>query len=296
MIAENVDDSESFITWTVRTLASERCSPELEALYVRLESSLSNCNVKMHYDELDNLFAELNDLNIGPEEVVPALDQILRVSAERALNICGVELRPDIDIEKLCEAIDVVCNFDPTDTPLVLIDALSATEDADEAFSRLMSYQGSFDEDSWFDDILEINPHFTKNVLNSLKSTAASNESVEISSVKDGDLLKRLSRLTKLAKDSLGAQLGNNDSGLGVSTESLYGVHVGNLIDKPVDQAVSDIFSLSIISNESYEVAMESVSRCLDDLFYEPDSRRQAEQMRIKYTDIYKPIFGGVDA
>jgi hypothetical protein len=287
---------DNIVEWTIRTLVRDRCSPELEELYVRLNAALEQAGCRMHFDALDNLLATLNDLNISPEEVVPGVDEELRVAAERSLNICGVELQSEVSLVMLCEAVDVICNFDPTDTPSLLIDVLNSAEDADSAFALLMSYQGTFEETDWIAEILEISPNFTSTVLRSLKETADADETVEIDPAHGQELLKRLSRLVRTNGETIGAELGKNNTGMGVSTESLYGVHVGNIIHKPIAAAVEDVFSLSVISNERYEVAMESVSRCIDDLFYEPEQRREAEQVRIRLSETYKPIFGGADA
>jgi predicted proteasome-type protease len=59
-----------------------------------------------------------------------------------------------------------------------------------------------------------------------------------------------------------------------------------------MDEAINDIFSLAVISNESFEDAKISIGNCLDDLFYEMDDRRRAEQVKLKLFDVYQPIFG----
>ncbi|MNP97534.1 hypothetical protein D3C85_101360 [compost metagenome] len=277
---------------SVRTLARDRCSPELEEVYVNLNKSLIKSNTTSHLDEMDLLFGMLNDLNIDPTEVVSSLDEVLRIAAETSLNICGVELSPDIPIAMLAEIYEIIVNFDPTDTPTILVDLLDSAEDVDEAFVKLVAQLGTYDEDLIAEQILQIHDNFTKNVRRVCKSAVEADNVNEITSTRDGELLKRLSRLVKTNKDSIGAEMGSNDEGLGVSMEALYGLAVGRLIDKPMDEAINDIFSLAVISNESFEDAKISIGNCLDDLFFEMDDRRRAEQVKLKLFDVYQPIFG----
>lgn len=290
------DLNDNAVEWTIRTLCRGHCAFELEEWYVRLNSALMQANQKAHFDELDLIFAQHNDQNIDVLEIVPAVDECLRMSAERALNICGVELNPDIDIEKLIEAVEIIVNFDPTDTPTILVDMLDGAEDVDDAFAKLMAQLGTYEEDDWHPEIVSISPHFTSNTRRVCKSAAESIEAPEIDVDASQELLRRLSRLVHANKESLGAELGSANTGLGVSLESLYNINISRLIDAPVDKAVDDIFSLAVISNESFEQAMVSITAQLDDLYYDMDQRRQAEQQRIKLRDVYKPIFGGRNA
>lgn len=281
--------------WTLRTLVRDRCSPELEELYVRLNKTFSDCNFQAHLDELDALMNELGSQNIGPEHVVPSVDEIMRVAGERALNQCGVELVEDIPLEMFCEAADVILNFDPTDTPGIMVDILDSAEDADDAFCKVMEQLGTYEYEDWLPQLLAISDNFTKTVRK-VASDAVTTEDVTTA---DGapDLLKRLSRLVKANGESLGAELGSMNLGLGMSLESLYGLHVGRLLDVPPEKQVDQLFSLAAISNESFESAITSISECLDDLCCEDvDSRRKVEQIRIRMADQYKPIFGGDDA
>lgn len=294
---EALKDNDDYVTeLAVRTLARDRCSPELEEIYVSLNASLIKSNTTSHLDEMDLLFAMVNDQNIDVTEIVQSLDEVLRISAERSLNICGVELNPDIPIAMLAEIYDIIVNFDPTDLPTVLVDLLDSAEDVDDAFSKLAVQLGTYSQTDWLDQILEINPYFTRNTRKVCKDAVVANEVDEITMTQDPELLKRLSRLVKTNKNSLGAELGSKDQGLGVSLESMYGLNVGRLIDEPIDDAVDHIFSLAVISNASFEDSKHSISACLDDLFYEMDDRRKAEQIKLKLFDVYQPIFGAGNA
>jgi hypothetical protein len=285
--------NDDFVTeLTVRTIVRDRCSPELEEIYVNLNNSLIQSNTTSHLEEMDLIFAMLNDQSMDLTEVVQSLDEVLRIAAERSLNICGVELDPDIPIAMLAEVYDIIVNFDPTDTPTILVNLLDAAEDVDEAFAKLVAQLGTYSEDILMDNILEISPYFTRNVRKVCSEAVIANDVTEITGTSDGELLKRLSRLVKNDKETIGAQMGINNEGLGVSLESLYGVAVGRLIDLPMDDAINQLYSLAVISNESFESATRSISTCLDDLFYEMDDRRKAEQVRLKLSTVYQPIFG----
>lgn len=290
-VSTNPSQEEDDISqWTVRTIARDRCSPELEELYVRLNKTLNDCNQTAHLDELDVLLAEMGSQNIDPTEIVTSLDEIMRMAVDRSLNQVGVELIPDISLEMLSEVADTLLLFDPTDLPGLVIDILDSAEDADDAFCKVMDQFGTYEYDEWTPQILQISEHFTSNVRKVCADAVTSDDvGMEDSSA---DLLKRLSRLVKANGESLGADLGSKNLGLGMSLENLYGLHVGRLLDLPEEQQVDQLYSLAAISSESFESANTAVAECLDDLCYDMDSRRKAEQIRMKVSEVYKPIFG----
>lgn len=290
-------EDDNISEWTVRTLVHARCSPELEELYVRLNNILGDCNNTAHLDELDALLNELTSQNIDPTQVVISVDEIMRMATERGLNWIGVELDPEVPIEMLIEAADVLLLFDPTDTPSIVLEMMDAAEDVDDAFCKLMAQFGTYEEDDWFTQILQIGDHFTANVRKVAADALQGDEAAsEIDTSVDSDLLKRLSRLVKANKESLGAELGTSNLGLGMSLESLYGLHVGRLLDLTTEQQVDQLYSLAAISSESFESAAPAVASCLDDLCYDTDVRRKAEQIRAKTHSVYAPIFGDRNA
>lgn len=294
-MSESTMGEEDLISWTIRTLVRGCCTPELESAYVELNGVLTTCNTTSHHDELDFLFGQVSDQNIDNMEVVPSVDTILRMATARSLNNCGVELNDDVPLTMLLEAADIILLFDPTDTPTILVDLVDAAEDPVEAVCMLLAQLGTYELDDWYPQVMAVSDHFTGTVRKYCKEEADRIEQENLVPQGAEDLLLRLSRLVKQRKDSLGAVLGAENIGLGVSTESLYAVNVARLIDASVEQATDDIFSLAVISNEAFDVAMESVSACFDDLFYDVDKRREAEQHRLRLIDIYKPLFGRQD-
>ncbi|MNG10861.1 hypothetical protein D3C84_943570 [compost metagenome] len=98
--------------------------------------------------------------------------------------------------------------------------------------------------------------------------------------------------MASLRPDSLGVELARDNVGVGASLESLYGCHVERLIDLSTEQAVVELFSLAAISCESYDKLDVSISAALDDLCYEMDDRRKAEQVRLNMMKSYRPVFG----
>lgn len=285
-IEDNVTES------TVREIVRGRCSPELEEEFVELAMLLSSVNFKGHLQELEVLYQQMDSQVVDPNEIILAVDQILRVGAEVALNNCGVEFDPDIPMAMLIEACDILLKFDPTEFPQLIIDAIDATEDPVDTLIAILDLMGTYSEDDWFPQVSNVSEAFSGKVRASCAQTLEQDVSDRNASLATAPLLKRLSHLVNSNAESLGAELGKSDQGLGLSLESLYAQHVVKLMDRPIEKAVDDLFSLAVISNESFEGAMVGVAHWLDDLYYDSEMRRQAEQLRMKLTSHYQPMFG----
>lgn len=280
---------------TLLMLVRDRCSPELETLYLQLARVLFNCNFTGHLDELDVVYHQLASQNIGPEEVIPSVDEIMRTAVDTALGQIGVEFDIETPLDYLSEAADILLNFDPTDTPTILLDLLRASDDPEDACAKVLSYLGTREEDQWMMYFITVSENFAVTITSVVKKEVDRNEAaVDIEGTPS--LLKRLSRLVRAEKDTLGAELGSMNIGLGVSLEHLYGCHVGRLIDLSVENQVKELYSLAAISGASFESAKSEISACLDDLCYESDNRRQAEQFRQRFEEQFQPIFGVGDA
>lgn len=288
-------DNDDISEWTVRTLVRDRCSSELEEHYVQLNNILVAVNFPVHLDELDLILSQVNSQAIDVLEIVPSVDEVLRMAVERALANVGIEFQPEIPIEMLEEAADIILKFDPTDTPSILVGILDDSRDAEDGAIQLLVQLGTFEYERWMEQILEVHDGFCKNVRNVCTSALDSGTVVSLTPGIDGDLLKRLSRLVKTNGDTVAAELVAANTGIGASMESLYGCHVGRFLDLPVDRAVTELYSLAVISGESFEQAQKSISASLDDLFYESDNRRIAEQVFKRTAETFKPIFGGSD-
>lgn len=277
---------------TVREIVRNRCTPELEERFVQLALSLSAVNFKGHLEELDVLYQQMDAQAVDPAEITLAVDQILRVGAETALNNCGVEFDPDISLEMLVEACEIILQFDPTEFPQMVIDTIDASEDDVECLASILDLLGTYDENDWFAQIVEVSDKFKDRVRGLCTEIAEQDSADKSAGLEKAPLLKRLNFLVKSNAESMGATLGKEERGLGMSLESLYAANVIRLMEKPIDTAVEDLFSLAVISNESFESGMVGVSTWLDDLYYDSDMRRQAEQHRLRLINHFQPMFG----
>jgi hypothetical protein len=285
-VEDNVTES------TVRDIVRDRCTPELEDEFVELAMLLSSVNFKGHLQELDVLYQQMDSEMVDPSEIIIDVDQILRIGAETALNNCGVEFDPDVPLSMLIEGCDILLKFDPTEFPQLVIDAIDAAEDSVETVMVLLDLLGTYSDDDWLPYISRVSDAFAKRVRGFCVETLEQDITDRNTSLATAPLLKRLNHLVKSNAESLGAEIGKADQGLGLTLESLYAQNVVKLMDSPVDVAVNNLFSLSVISNESFEGAMVGVAHWLDDLYYDAEMRREAEQLRMKLTSHYKPMFG----
>lgn len=285
-VEDNVTES------TVRDIVRGRCTPELEDEFVELAMLLSSVNFKGHLQELDVLYQQMDSQIVDPATIIVDVDQILRIGSETALNLCGVEFDPDTPMEMLIEGCEVLLKFDPTEFPQLVIDAIDAAEDPVETVIVLLDLLGTFSNDDWFPYVSRVSDAFAKRVRGFCAETLEQDITDRNTSLATAPLLKRLNHLVKSNAETLGAEIGKADQGLGLTLESLYAQNVVKLMDSPVDVAVNNLFSLSVISNESFEGAMVGVSHWLDDLYYDAEMRREAEQLRMKLTPHYKPMFG----
>lgn len=288
LIESDTDDASQSL---IAALTYGQCSPELASSYSRLASILNDVNFTGHIDELELLFALVNDHNIDTTEVVTSIDAVFRVAAERCLQTVGVELDADTPLAMLEDALGTLLLFDPSDSASVFVGIVDAAEDDVEALLSILAYVGNYDEGTWFPYIVSC----SENTVRRIRQISAK-EDTRIQSQADlvdlDELNKRVARMATLRPDSLGIELARDNVGVGASLESLYGCHVDRLIDLSTEQAVIELFSLAAISNESYDRLEQSISVALDDLCFEMDDRRKAEQLRVNMMKSYRPIFG----
>lgn len=275
----------------VAALTFGQCSPELASSYSRILSIFSEVNFHAHIDELELLFALVNDHNIDSMEVIPSIDAIIRVASERALKSVGVELSGETPIDMLEDALGTLLQFDPTDAPSVFTGIVDASSDSVEALLSILAYVGNYSEEDWFPHVVDV----SENTVARVRQIAAQEDariSLQQDVVEADELNARIARLARLRPESLGVELARDNVGVGVSLEGLYANNVGRLIDLSPEQQVVELFSLACISNESYDKLEFSISNALDDLCYEMADRGKAEQVRLEMMKSYRPIFG----
>lgn len=268
-----------------------QCSPELASSYSRLATILNDVDFTGHIDELELLFALVNDHNIDTTEVVPAIDAVFRVAAERCLQSIGVAFDADTPLAMLEDGLGTLLSFDPTDAPAVFVGIVDGSDDDTEALLSILAYVGNYSEEDWFPYIVDV----SENTIRRIREIATKEDNriqSQTDTVDSDELNQRVARMAALRPDSLGVELARDNVGVGASLESLYGCHVERLIDLSTEQAVVELFSLAAISNESYDKLDQSISAALDDLCFEMDDRRKAEQVRLNMMKSYRPIFG----
>lgn len=291
-MAVPIDDTGDDVAQSIlAALAFGQCSPELQSSYSRIFSIFQQVDYVGHLDELDLLFAMVNDHNIDSMEVIPALEAILRVSVDKCFESIGVALDGDTPIDMVEDALLCLLQFDATDSPGVFVGIVDAASDSLEALLSILAYVGNYSEDDWFRYVISV----SDNTIERVRQIAAK-EDERVQSREDtvgtDELNRRISALAAARPDSLGVALAKDNIGVGASMESLYGCHVHRLLDLSTEQAVVELFSLAAISCESYERVDVTVSAALDDLCYDMEKRRVAEQMKGNLLKSFRPIFG----
>lgn len=287
---ETVDDNDISQEYVV-ALCEGRCSEELVVTYRKILKTFYNANYTAHLDELETLYAAHNDHNVDVTELVPMIDSILRMAGDRALSALLIELDHDIPIDMYAEVLDILLGFDPTDTPEILMNAVENTDDDVEGLCKLLEFLGTYEIDDLIPYIANVDRRFTDNLKRTLQQ-AVDNAEVDMTPPAQMENLRRMSRLVSLKDGTLGAELVRMKSASGASMESLYAVYVPRLIDATMESAIEEIYSLATFSCESFEAAERAVGASLDDLYYEIDSRRKAEQLRRDIGLSYKTVYG----
>lgn len=267
-----------------------RAAPELILLYLELLQTLYEANFTNHVEEIDLLHASLNSHSIDTSEVTEAVDAIIRTAYDRCFSLLGISTTDDIPLDLLAELGDIVLLYDTTDTPEFILNAVDSAEDADEAFLKILEFKGVREIEEWMPYIASVNP----GTVDRIRKLAVDeiNNSARTDHTFDHDLGRRLSRLSKLRQNTVGATLVNQQSGIGASLESLYGLYVGKLFDQSLEQSVDDLYSMAVLSCESLGSAQAGVATWLDDLCTDADERRRAEQISLRLSREYAPIFG----
>lgn len=287
---DNVDNDVSI--YRVRELVTNRCAPELEETYVQLNNILVKCNYPVHLDELDLLWSMMESQSIDVLTLVDNVDTVMRIAVNRALENIGVVFNDEIRLPMLVEAADSLLLFDPTDNPELLSSVLADTEDEIDAVCKLMVFFGTFEYEQWLEVVEDVSDNFTRNVSKIAEQAQRYVAAREDAPEGKDQFFKRVGQLVKEHPDSLGAELASGGIGLGASLESLYGCHVGRMLEYSEEKAVNELFSLAAISSESFESAVTVVGACLDDLFIDVYQRAKAERIVGTVRDTFKPLFG----
>lgn len=285
------DVSETYVV----ELCIGRCADELVITYRKILKSFYDANYTAHLDELETLYCAVNDQNVDPGDVVSSIDDILRMAGDRALGFMQIGLDPDTPIDVYAEILDILLGFDPTDTPDILLHAIENSEDSVDALAQLLELLGTYEAEALHQYIARVGGDFVPNIKRLLNDNISVQTTVEVGETPTDvsmEQRRRLARLVARKPETLGSELGRIGSGLGASMESLYGVHVGTLLDGSMESAIEHLYSLAALSCESFEAAEKGVGACLDDLYYEVDSRRRAEQARVKIASDYRTIYG----
>lgn len=273
-------------------LLAGKCADELAATYKQIAATFQEAGYTGHIDELDLMTGQLLNNKLDPLTVVSEVEEVLRIAADKCLGLLLVQLDDNIDIEMLAEALDILLTFDPTDTPEILLNSINNADTTEESLGKLLATQGTYPEDDWFTVIVSVEPSLMSRITTGLQRSIESS-GVNALPVGSPELLQRIARLNKIQPTSLGAELASANTGVGISLESLYAIHVGNLLELDMEAAITNIYSLAALGEESLEHAQSSISHVIDDFCGDVDVRRKAEQIRLSVHATFLPIFGG---
>lgn len=292
MFETPIPDNEDASITLVRLLVTDRCSPELETLYVQLNNILIDVDFPVHLDELTLLLAKVESFEIDNLEIVQSVNTILRTAITRALLELGIEFDAEIRIEMLAEAADILLKFDVTDNPTLVDETMTETDDDIDGLCRLLELQGTFEYEFWLEQVVDVSDMFVKNLRNLCQKAILKQESPVATPEFEQLFLKRVGRLMAEKGDSFAADLVVNNVGVGASLESLYGCHVGRFIDMKPEESIPELYALAAISNESFEAARAVIGECLDDLYIDAMDRSRAERLRPAIEQSFESIFG----
>lgn len=259
-------------------LLSGRCNPQLAELYLALNQQLELCGLQDYDIELTMLYGVEDQ--VDPLSILPTVDTIFRTAAGIALNRIGVSVDGEIPLDMLVEIVRILVNFDPTDTPQVLLDVLNGDEDDLETLLELLEQQSRFSSDDFFPYVLSVKPELIKAARTVCEAAVETRQAVPDSGAlaMNREIVRRFNVWKQQDPAAVGMQLGAEGVGLGMSMESLYVCRVGDLLDATEPDMVGHLISLAAISCESLATHKAKIEECLDDLCPDVMSRQRAQQ------------------
>lgn len=265
-------------------------SPEYIQQCVELNNILCRAGFTAQLEALDLLNAmvladEIDNLSISLE-----IDALFRETLMVALRTCGVFFDEDIPFDRLIDLSRIILHFDVTETPQVLLDQVNSAEDDIDALCKTLAFLNHDDEDDWLPHIAEVGV----GLIHRIQHLAQEQQSVlDNRTGLDTQLQYSMNERLLKIKAQGDSSVINNIDGLSAtpSMESMYVLHLANLIDVPLEQAVDGVCSISFTCAPSFEAAVQGVNTLLDDLYDTPNERMEAEGMKQKYIQKYAPIF-----
>lgn len=259
-------------------LLSGRCNPQLAELYLALDQQLKLCGLQDYDIELTMLYSVEDQ--VDPLSILPTVDTVFRTAAGIALNRIGVSVDGEIPLDMLVEVVRILVNFDPTDTPQVLLDILNGDEDDLETLLELLEQQSRFSSDEFFPYVLSVKPDVIKAARSVCEAAVETRQAVPDSGALDlnRQIVRRFNVWKQQDPNAVGIQLATEGVGLGMSLESLYACRVGDLLDVSEQDMVGHLISLAAISCETLSSHKAKIEECLDDLCPDVLSRQRAQQ------------------
>lgn len=279
----------------VAELLLDNVSDDLIVYYCALAGILTEAGYQSHTDELEKLYSEYNALNVDILTIQTHVDTILLNALDNVLGMCGVTLTADLDIEYRVEIARAILTFDMSEEPEHLYRKLDNCVSDTEGLCKVLEYLTALPMDILYTAFEKVEP----DIIDRIKAMIAAGITPGVADFRSAEEVtasdicaQRFEKLRLFKPDSLGGVIAQQADSADLSLETLYSANVIKLLKMPVEQAVQEIYSLSVLSSASFESVSVTIGECLDDLFVNIDDRAKAERMRPSLESDYKDIFG----
>lgn len=266
-------------------------SDELIQRYVELNQILLTSGYATQLDVFELMFTSIERDELDTMEVVIEVDNVLREACRLCLLECGLKYQEEISLDILTILTRAILLFDTTEDPQRIVDLIESSEEDHEALLEILEYITAVDANEWITVISDVGT----GVIDRIKDLAINATSVDYQVLDvDYQLSDRFNKLKTLVADKPHQkQLVESLETLTTtpSLESLYMMHLNELVDASMEEAVGSIYSLSCIANSLPEASFEAAKKILDDFYPYPLDRQQAGQTLFNLKSGYDKVY-----
>ncbi len=257
-------------------------------VYAELCDMLDEMNFDSHLDELDLLYSKLNSQEMDFLLAREAIYAIMWTAGNTCLNRSGVEIVDDTPLNRIVDMVKYILQFEVTEEPDVILTLVDSSEDNVDVIAAILELKTQYDRTTWYEFIETVNDSTVGAIQNLLKEAIERQESY--SSVKltlDPEIkMKRLS----LKEAGLASELSEYITE-SKSLEEFYDANLDHFMGMNQEDSVRGLVELGILSNEGSNLE-SSLSVILDDLYFDPLERLEANKRLAKYLELAKPLLG----
>lgn len=273
------------------TLLYGLASDELIQRYVELNQILLTSGYATQLDVFELMFTSIERDELDTMEVVIEVDNVLREACRLCLLECGLKYQEEISLDILIILTRAILLFDTTEDPQRIVDLIESSEEDHEALLEVLEYITAVDANEWITVISDVGT----GVIDRIKDLAINATSVDYQVLDvDYQLSDRFNKLKTLVADKPHQkQLVESLESLTTtpSLESLYMMHLNELVDASMEEAVGSIYSLACIANTLPEASFEAAKKILDDFYPYPLDRQQAGQTLFNLKSGYDKVY-----